>query len=137
MFDRSECALFLSYVLNCIILMFLSYRVLKTMFLYTLVYENRDKQNTIHYAPTTIHYWKCTWKEFQLWIILWKYNSRLHVCQHKYVLSQTQTHYRSHLTRGDNINFITIIIPLEGIEKIKTEKNTVKQQNILINHATT
>ena len=107
------------------------------MFLYTLVYENRDKQNNIHYASTTIHYWKCTWKEFQLWIILWKYNNRLHVLGHKYVLGQTQTHYsRSQEARGENINFITIIIPLKGIEKIKPEKMTVKQQNILINHAT-
>lgn len=128
MFDQSEYALCLSYVLNCIILMFLSNRVLKQCF-YILLFTRTETNK--------IHYWKCTWKEFQLWIILWKYNSRLHVCQHKYVLGHTQTHYsRSQEARGDNINFITIIIPLEGIEKIKPEKMTVKQQNILINHAT-
>lgn len=66
-----------------------------------------------------------------------KYNNILHILGHKYVLGQTQTHYsRSQEARGENINFITIIIPLKGIEKIKPEKMTVKQQNILINHAT-
>ena len=48
-----------------------------------------------------------------------EYNNRVYVCGHKYVLGPTQTHFSP--SRQATIN-----ITLEGIEKIKTEKNDNK-----------
>ena len=61
-----------------------------------------------------------------------QYNNRVYVRGHKYVLGPTQTHFKMSLRRAKNIfmpkniNSITINITLEGIEKIKTEKNDNK-----------
>ena len=61
-----------------------------------------------------------------------EYNNRVYVLGHKYVLGPTQTHFKMSLRRAQNIfmpkniNSITINITLEGIEKIKTEKNNNK-----------
>ena len=67
-----------------------------------------------------------------------KYNNRVYVRGHKYVLGPTQTRpsrwarAKMSLRRAQNIfmpkniNSITINITLEGIEKIKTEKNDLK-----------
>ena len=74
------------------------------------------------------------------YFILSYYNNRVYVRGHKYVLGPSQTHFsprlaaraKMSLSRAQNIfmpkdiNSITIIIPLEGIEKIKTEKNDNK-----------
>ena len=63
-------------------------------------------------------------------------SNRVYVLGHKYVLGPSQTHFSPRLAARDkmslsraqnifmpaNINSITIIITLEGIEKIKTEK---------------
>ena len=65
------------------------------------------------------------------------YNNKVYVRGHKYVLGPTRTHFspslaaraKMSLRRAQNIfipkniNSITINITLEGIEKIKTEKN--------------
>ena len=61
-----------------------------------------------------------------------QYNNTVYVRGHKYVLGPTQTHFKKSLRRAQNIfmlkniNSITINITLEGIEKIRTEKNDNK-----------
>ena len=58
--------------------------------------------------------------------------NRVYVRGHKYVLGPTQTYFKMSLRRAQNIfmpkniNSITLNITLEGIEKIKTEKNDNK-----------
>ena len=71
------------------------------------------------------------------------YNNRVYVRGHKYVLGPSQTHFSPRLAARakmsvsqaqnifmpKNINSITIIITLEGIEKIKTEKKMTTKQS--------